>query len=147
MFNYGLYVLTTKSENLYSASTVTWIAQASFEPLLISVAIRNESSTLDILNRRQEFVLHLLGKEQKELAAAFFKSTVVDGNSLNGVPFVLDENDLPLIESVAARLTCKLTGSLCKGDHTLFLAEIRDIDLLDEMPLIDLQSTGWHYGG
>ncbi|NOZ08779.1 MAG: flavin reductase family protein [FCB group bacterium] len=147
MFNYGLFVLTSKSEEKVTASTVTWVSQASFEPLLISVAIRNSSTTLETVQARGEFLLHLLGRDQKEAAAACFKATVVEENRINGLPFKPDDNDLPELENAAARLSCRVAGSLCRGDHTLILGEVYSIKQLNRAPLLDLHSTGWHYGG
>lgn len=147
MFNYGLFVLTSKSGENFTASTVTWVSQASFEPLLISVAIRNNSSTLKTLQSRGEFLLHLLGVGQKNVAAAFFKPATVAGDRLNGIHFSLDANDLPEINNVPACLACRVAGSICRGDHTLILGEVYNIKQSDNAQLLDLHSTGWHYGG
>ena len=75
MFSYGVYVLSSVNEGEYCVSTITWASQASFEPPMISVCIKRNSASYEIVKKRGEFILHLLGDNQKELASTFFKST------------------------------------------------------------------------
>ena len=73
MFSYGVYILTSKFEDNYCAATVTWVSQASFDPPLISVCIKKESTSYDVTKKRGKFLLHILGADQKKIAASFFK--------------------------------------------------------------------------
>ena len=56
---------------------------ASFEPPMISVCIKKESHTYDVIKSRGEFILHILSHEQKDFAATFFKQAELSGNTLN----------------------------------------------------------------
>ena len=77
MFTYGLYLLTSKSNDRYCASTVTWVSQASFEPPLISVCLKNNTETYNIVRDKKSFLLHIIDEKQKNLAAEFFKPTLI----------------------------------------------------------------------
>ena len=76
MFSYGVYVLTSENDGDYCVSTITWVSQASFEPPLISVCIKRGSASYEIVKKRGEFILHLLGENQKNMALSFFKPTI-----------------------------------------------------------------------
>ena len=146
MLSYGVYVLSSMNEDEYCVSTVTWVSQASFDPPLISVCIKRGSASYEIVKKRGEFILHLLGENQTDLASSFFKSTLLEDGKLNGHEFRL-HNELPLIEGVPAYLQCKVMEVLEKGDHPLFLAEVVDAVVNNDSNPLELRKTGWTYGG
>ena len=146
MFSYGVYILSSVNEGEYCVSTITWASQASFEPPMISVCIKRNSASYKILKKRGEFILHLLGDNQKELASTFFKPTIFENEKLNGQEFSL-ENNLPLLKDVPAYIQCKVVEILENGDHPLFLAEVVDAKINNDSNPLELRKTGWTYGG
>ena len=146
MLSYGVYILTSKFENNYCAATVTWVSQASFEPPLISVCIKGDSASYAVVKERGEFLLHLLGQDQKDLAASFFKPTILENGLINGQTYQL-QDDFPLLTAVPAYIKCSVLDILEKGDHPLFLAEVIDAVINEEPNPLELRKTGWSYGG
>ena len=146
MFSYGVYILSSLNEGEYCVSTVTWVSQASFEPPMISVCIKRDSASYEIVKKRGEFILHLLGDTQKELASTFFKPTIFENEKLNGQEFSL-ENNLPLLKDIPAYIQCKVVEILENGDHPLFLAEVVDAKINNDSNPLELRKTGWTYGG
>ena len=74
MFSYGVYVLTSENDGDYCVSTITWVSQASFEPPMISVCIKRNSASYEIVKKRGEFILHLLGENQKKVSKTIWVS-------------------------------------------------------------------------
>ena len=146
MFSYGVYILSSLNEGEYCVSTVTWVSQASFEPPMISVCIKRNSASYEIVKKRGEFILHLLGDNQKELASTFFKPTIFENEKLNGQEFSLESN-LPLLKDIPAYIQCKVVEILENGDHPLFLAEVVDAKINNDSNPLELRKTGWTYGG
>ena len=146
MFSYGVYILSSVNEGEYCVSTVTWVSQASFEPPMISVCIKRNSASYEIVKKRGEFILHLLGDNQKELASTFFKPTIFENEKLNGQEFSLG-NNLPLLKNIPAYIQCKVVEILENGDHPLFLAEVVDAKINNDSKPLELRKTGWTYGG
>ena len=146
MFSYGVYILSSVNEGEYCVSTITWVSQASFEPPMISVCIKRNSASYEIVKKRGEFILHLLGDNQKELASTFFKPTIFENEKLNGQEFSL-ENNLPLLKDIPAYIQCKVIEILENGDHPLFLAEVVDAKINNDSNPLELRKTGWTYGG
>jgi len=146
MFSYGVYILSSVNEDEYCVSTITWVSQASFEPPMISVCIKRNSSSYEIVKKRGEFILHLLGNNQKDLASTFFKPTIFENEKLNGQEFSL-ENNLPLLKDIPAYIQCKVIEILENGDHPLFLAEVVDAKINNDSDPLELRKTGWTYGG
>ena len=146
MFSYGVYILSSFNEGEYCVSTITWVSQASFEPPMISVCIKRNSASYEIVKKRGEFILHLLGDNQKELASTFFKPTIFENEKLNGQEFSL-ANNLPLLQDIPAYIQCKVVEILENGDHPLFLAEVVDAKINNDSDPLELRKTGWTYGG
>jgi len=146
MLTYGAYVLTSASNKDICAATVTWVSQASFDPPMVSVCIKRESHTYGVLKQSNRFVLHLLSHEQKDFAASFFKSTEYLGGLLNGQSFNMVDG-LPVLELPPAYLVCDILDVNERGDHSLFLAEVKDVVVHKEIEPLELRKTGWSYGG
>ena len=146
MLSYGVYILSSVNKGEYCVSTITWVSQASFEPPMISVCIKRNSASYEIVKKRGEFILHLLGDNQKELASTFFKHTIFENEKLNGQEFSL-ENNLPLLKDIPAYIQCKVVEILENGDHPLFLAEVVDAKINNDSNPLELRKTGWTYGG
>ena len=146
MFSYGIYVLSSIEGDRLCASTVTWVSQASFSPPLISVCIKKNTRSYDIVKESRSFILHILGEGQKDLAAAFFKPSSVENSKINGYSFEI-VNGLPLINGFPAYLVCSVENILEEGDHPLFLANVMDAVILEDASGLELSRTGWSYGG
>ena len=146
MFSYGVYILSSVNEGEYCVSTITWASQASFEPPMISVCIKRNSASYEIVKKRGEFILHLLGDNQKELASTFFKPTIFENEKLNGQEFSL-ANNLPLLKDIPAYIQCTVVEILENGDHPLFLADVVDAKINNDSNPLELRKTGWTYGG
>lgn len=156
MIPYGLYVLTSESkEGRVAASTVNWVTQASFEPPLVAVAVKADSTAHEVAKDSRAFALNVLAKEQQDLAFAFFKALERDGNSIGGQSFSHGKSGSPILDASAAFIECSLVETLERGDHSLFLGEVVEAGLSREisgrpdavtLALADL-GEGIFYGG
>ena len=127
MIPYGLYVLTAESaDGQVAAATVNWVTQASFEPPLVVVGVKADSSAHGVIKQSQSFALNILGKGQQGMAFTFFKPTTRDGNTLSGEPFRRGSTGAPILEKTPAFVECKLVESFERGDHSIMIGEVVD---------------------
>jgi len=125
MIPYGLYVLTAEdTEGRISGATVNWVTQASFQPPLVAVGVKQDSLIHDIIGKSSKFALNVLGKNQEGMAFAFFKPVEKEGDKLGGHAFHLGEGGCPLLDEAPAFMECTLVSSVEKGDHSLFVGEV-----------------------
>ena len=128
MIPYGLYVLTSGSHiGNYAAATVTWVSQASFDPPLVVVAVRIDSYIHTVISEEKTFALNILGKDQGELAFAYFKNPEVSEKTIGGQPYRAGLTGAPILKNVPAFFECDLVGSLEHGDHSVFLGEVVNV--------------------
>jgi flavin reductase (DIM6/NTAB) family NADH-FMN oxidoreductase RutF len=127
MIPYGLFVLTGRTKDgRVSAATVNWVTQASFEPPLVVVGVKADSSSHEVIKEARAFALNVLGKGQQAAAFNFFKPAAVEGSKVSGEAFRLGSTGAPLLESTPAFVECKLIETVERGDHSIFVGQVVD---------------------
>ncbi len=147
--NYGLHVLTAHDGDDYAASGVNWISQASFQPPLVMVGVNADSGAAALIERCGEFAVNVLAADQLDIGKAFFRSTTVEGNHINGHRFEPGPSTAsPLLLQTPYWFECRVTDSVARGDHTVYVAEVVEAGVRDpeSVPLL-LRDTGMNYGG
>jgi flavin reductase (DIM6/NTAB) family NADH-FMN oxidoreductase RutF len=147
--NYGLYVLTAIDGDLIGAAGVNWLTQASFEPPLVAAAVKTDNDSHAIISKTGAFAVNVLGEDQLDIGKAFFRTTKVEGDTLNGYRFESGpETGAPLLVDLPYWFEARVTDTVRRGDHTVFVAEVVNAGVRDESatPLL-LRSTGMNYGG
>ncbi|MDD9939972.1 MAG: flavin reductase family protein [Myxococcales bacterium] len=125
MIPYGLYVLTAESgDGEVAAATVNWVTQASFEPPLVAVGVKVDSGAHTIVQQAGNFALNVLGKDQGNLAFAFFKPAQRDGDTISGQPYRRGTTGAPILTGLPAFVECKVVEIVQKGDHSPVLGEV-----------------------
>jgi flavin reductase (DIM6/NTAB) family NADH-FMN oxidoreductase RutF len=147
MIPYGLYVLTARTGDGMNAAIVSWITQAAFDPPRIMVALRNESRIWHRVREAGAFAVNVLGTGQKALASTFFRHVEPEGDTLGGARFHRGTTGAPILDDVPAYLECRVAESVDAGDHTLFLADIVEAGVQNDLEGLTLRETAWHYGG
>jgi len=120
--------------------TVAWAGTICSDPAMVSISVRKERYSHDIIKETGEFVINLVNKR---LVRATDYCGVKSGRDvdkfaacgLHSAPgSVL--TDCPILEESPVNLECKVTQVIPLGSHDLFLAEVVacDVDesLLDE---------------
>ena len=147
--NYGLYVLTAADGDEFAAAGVNWLSQASFDPPLVMVGVKADSDSHPVIERTGAFAVNVLGEDQLDVGKAFFRTTTVEGDTLNGFRFERGpETGAPILIDLPYWFECRVTDTVRRGDRTVFVAEVVDAGVRDEtvVPLL-LRATGMNYGG
>jgi flavin reductase (DIM6/NTAB) family NADH-FMN oxidoreductase RutF len=127
MIPYGLYVLTAeRKDGKIAASTVNWVTQTAFKPPLVVVGVKADSGAHAIIKESGTFALNILGKDQKGQAFTFFKPLEREGNTIGGEPFRKGSFGAPILEKTPAFVECQLVDTIEKGDHSIFVGEVKD---------------------
>lgn len=147
--NYGLYVLTAKDGDELAAAGVNWLTQASFEPPLVVAAVKTDNDSHRLIESTGVFAVNVLGKDQLDIGKAFFRTSKVEGDSINGHRFEPGpETGCPLMVELPYWFECRVIDTIKRGDHTVFVAETISAGVRDDsvVPLL-LRDTGMNYGG
>lgn len=146
---YGLYVMTAADDGEYAGGGVNWLTQVSFEPPLVAAGVKADSGLHALIERTGTFAVNVLAEDQLEIDKAFFRSTTVEGDRINGHRFERGvASGAPILDEVPYWFECRVTETVTGGDHTVFVAEVVGAGVRDaaRTPL-NLRTTGMNYGG
>ena len=133
MIPYGLYVLTAETKDgRVAAATVNWVTQASFTPPLVVVGVKVDSQVHGMIKEAKAFALNVLGKSHKDVAYGFFKPLERAGDTIGGQPFHRGSLGAPIFEKFPAFIECALVDTVERGDHSVFVGEVKDAGVLAE---------------
>ena len=144
---HGIFICGVREGDEINGFTASWVTQGSFEPPLVVMAVRAEGSSNGIIQRTKKFSLNVLRESQKDLAAVFFKPQSALGGRFEAAPFSYGVNGLPLLDEAVGGIECEVVGDVAHGDHTVFVAEVKSALLKEDVKALNLENTGWTYGG
>jgi flavin reductase (DIM6/NTAB) family NADH-FMN oxidoreductase RutF len=144
---HGLFICGVAEGQEVNGFTASWVTQGSFEPPLVVVAVRSDSTSNGMIQRTGRFSLNVLAADQKDLAAVFFKPQTAVGGRFEAAPFQLGPLGMPLLNDALGGVECELVGQVAHGDHTVFVAEVKTAILHRDAAALELSATGWQYGG
>ena len=130
--------------------TLAWVGTVCSDPVMVSISVRPERYSYDIIRETGEFVINLT---TKELAYATDYCGVKSGRNVDkfaelhltpGKAGTL--KTAPLIEESPVNLECRVTEVKELGSHHMFLAEVAAVDIdgayLDENGKFRLNDIG-----
>jgi len=148
-FTYGMWVLATGTGDDLEASSVTWVTQVGFTPPLVAIALKRDTRLAEVVKRHKAFTLHMLSKDQQDIASAFIKPTVVADGKIGGIAYKpAPVTGTPLLDGFACWFEARVTEIVEPGDHALVIAEVVGVDASDiAAQPFTLAQAGWSYGG
>jgi flavin reductase (DIM6/NTAB) family NADH-FMN oxidoreductase RutF len=146
-FTYGLYGVTTHGEGLVNGMTANWLAQSSFEPPMIMVAVENDSLTLRLIRANGHFAVNAYGAEHRELSGQLGRKSSKMPNKMEGIAWHPSSRGNPILDEALGYLECEVRGELPSGDHTVVVAEIVDAGLQRQAEPLIMKATGFRYFG
>lgn len=144
---HGLFICGVAEGEVVNGFTASWVTQGSFDPPLVVMAVRADSTSNGLIQRSGRFSLNVLAADQKDLAAVFFKPQQGIGGRFEAAPFQLGPLGLPLLDDALGGVECLLVGQVAAGDHTVFVGEVKSARLHRDGAALELAATGWQYGG
>lgn len=148
MFSNGIYVMTSRNGERYGAATVTWVSQVSFKPPLVMAAVRPDSNVFKCLSQSRTAAIHVLGADQQEVAAEFFRPTRMEDGLLNGEPFIEGKTIAPILTKAPAYVECLVRQIVeTGGDHAVIIMEIVEAECWAQVSPLTIGASPWTYGG
>jgi flavin reductase (DIM6/NTAB) family NADH-FMN oxidoreductase RutF len=142
---YGIYVLTTRSEETINGMIASWVSQVSFDPPLFMAAVHPNRYSHQLLTQGGHFALHILAREQKEMLARF-KGPVAQ-EKFSGVDWREGVTGCPVLTDCIGWVECRIIATLTPGNHTLFIGEALEAAFNRQAtPLSTLDYEGCYLG-
>jgi len=144
----GLYIITAKKGNISSAMVASWVAQASFKPLGVSVAVAKDRAIESLMYVGDRFVLNVLeAGNYQGLMKHFLKRFPPGANRFEGIKTYPASNDCPILADALAYMECEVKSRLDCGDHWTIYATVSTgrVSKTDAMTAVHHRKVGNHY--
>ncbi|MBS2001873.1 MAG: flavin reductase family protein [Candidatus Obscuribacterales bacterium] len=143
----GVYVVTVKHDGVPDGMLTTWIAQAGFEPPMLSLAVKNDRPVLQTLKKGAPFVVNVLSKKNMDIFKSFARPHTEGLNRFEGLSVDMERAAAAVFPDAIAYMACQVHDLVAAGDHSLVIGEIVDgagLNIEDEA-MVHLRKNGFQY--
>lgn len=129
--------------------TVAWAGTVCTQPAMVSISVRPERYSYEIIKETKEFVINLV---TKDLVYATDYCGVKSGADIDKykkaklTPCKLEGTTIPGIEESPVCIVCKVVNEIKLGSHSMFVAKVMgvaaDEKYIDEKGKFDLNKAG-----
>ncbi|GLI69412.1 hypothetical protein VaNZ11_014019 [Volvox africanus] len=122
----GLYVVTAQHNNARSAMVASWVSQASFEPLGLTISVAKDRAIESLMQVGDTFVLNCLGEDTYAPLLKHFLQRFAPGEDrFSGVNwFPSPTAKCPVLGDAIAYLECRVVSRLETPDHWVTYCEV-----------------------
>jgi len=121
----GLYIITAKKGAVTGAMLASWVSQASFEPLGLTIAVAKDRAIESLMQVGDRFVLNVL-EEGNHLALMkhFLKRFPPGADRFAGVKTQPTDNGSPILTDALAYMECTVVSRMECSDHWLVYSQV-----------------------
>jgi len=119
----GCSILTVAHEGRSTGLLVSWVQQAAFEPLSLSVCVKRGRPAQELIDAAGRFVLNVVGEDPSAMFQHFGKGFAPDEEAFDGVATEPSAFG-PLLTDCVAQLGCRVTEKVAVGDHDLYVVAV-----------------------
>ena len=129
--------------------TVAWAGTICSSPAMVSISVRPERYSYDLIKEKGEFVINLTSAGLVKAADYCGVKSGRDTDKFKDMgltPCEMTQVSVPGIEESPANIECKVKQIIKLGSHDMFIAEVVAVDVsseyMDETGKFDLNKAG-----
>ena len=123
LLDYPMLVVTTAAGGERSGCLVGFATQVSISPARFLVALSDKNRTYRVAQRSPALAVHLLGREQEELARLFGEETGDDVDKFARCAWHEGPDGAPVLDDAPACFGGPVRDRVTFGDHVGFVVE------------------------
>src|SRR5437867_7757789 len=142
----GMFVITARREPGETGMLASWVQQCSFDPPLVSVALRKGREIASWLPEGAPFVVNILDDTQTDMLIHFGRGFSEKEPAFADVDVERMDGSPPILKDALAFLDCRVANRCTTGDHELIIGQVVAGRLLGEgHPMVHVRKSGGHY--
>jgi flavorubredoxin/flavin reductase (DIM6/NTAB) family NADH-FMN oxidoreductase RutF len=143
----SLCIVTTSQGEVKGAMLASWVAQATFTPPGLTIAVAKERAIESLLYNHSHFVLNILPEGQHlGLMKHFLKPFAPGEDRFVGVATKTADNGAPILKDALAYLECTVQDRMECGDHWIIYVTIAQGKVLNEgLTAVHHRKSGSYY--
>lgn len=144
----GLYIITAKKGDVAGAMLASWVAQASFQPIGITIAVAKDRAIETMMHVGDRFVLNVLEEGNYQvLMRHFLKRFPPGADRFAGVKTQSAENGSPILQDALAYVECEVVSRMECSDHWIVYSTVQAgrVSKPDALTAVHHRKVGNHY--
>ncbi|HOA74398.1 MAG TPA: flavin reductase family protein [Phycisphaerae bacterium] len=141
----GCFVMTASHGGRATGILASWVQQASFDPPMVTVAVKQGRPIQELIEASGHFVLNHVNENPLSMFRHFGRGFRLDEPAFDGLSTQTDPAGI-ILQDCAGHLSCRVVNSVETGDHRLYIGEVIGGSYKgDERPYVHLRSNGLQY--
>ena len=144
----GLYIITAQKGEVSSAMLASWVTQASFKPLGLTIAVAKDRAIESMMHAGDKFVLNVLEEgNYQTLMKHFLKRFAPGADRFSGVKTQPGSNGSPILTDALAYMECEVVSRMELSDHHVVYATVDNgrVSNPEALPAVHHRKVGNHY--
>ncbi|HEY9596321.1 MAG TPA: diflavin flavoprotein [Cyanophyceae cyanobacterium] len=144
----GLYIITAQKGDIKSAMLASWVSQASFKPLGLTIAVAKDRAIESLMQVGDRFVLNVLEEgNYQALMKHFLKRFPPGADRFAGVKTQTAENGSPILIDALAYMECHVLTRMELSDHWIVYATVDSgrVSKPESLTAVHHRKVGNHY--
>jgi flavorubredoxin/flavin reductase (DIM6/NTAB) family NADH-FMN oxidoreductase RutF len=144
----GLYIITASKGDSSSAMLASWVTQASFEPLGLTIAVSNDRAIDSLMQVGDKFVLNVLEEGNYQMLMRHFLKRFAPGaDRFEGVKTQAATNGSPILQDALAYIECEVASRMACADHHIVYATVDTgrVAKVEGLTAVHHRRVGNHY--
>jgi flavorubredoxin/flavin reductase (DIM6/NTAB) family NADH-FMN oxidoreductase RutF len=144
----GLYIITAQKGDVSGAMLASWVTQASFKPLGLTIAVAKDRAIESMMHAGDKFVLNVLEEgNYQTLMRHFLKRFQPGADRFAGVKTQPATNGSPILTDSLAYMECEVVSRMELSDHHIVYATVDNgrVSNPDALPAVHHRKVGNHY--
>lgn len=144
----GLYIITAQKGDVSGAMLASWVTQASFKPLGLTIAVAKDRAIESMMHAGDKFVLNVLEEgNYQTLMRHFLKRFAPGADRFAGVKTQPATNGSPILTDALAYMECQVVSRMELSDHHIVYAIVDNgrVSNPDALPAVHHRKVGNHY--
>lgn len=144
----GLYIITAARGDVKSAMLASWVTQASFKPLGLTIAVAKDRAIESLMQVGDRFVLNVLEEGNYQgLMKHFLKRFPPGADRFAGVKTQAAENGSPILTDALAYIECRVASRMELSDHWVVYATVDGgrVSKSEALTAVHHRKVGNHY--
>lgn len=145
----GLFIVAVQdaSSNTIDGYLASWVQQVSFNPLIISLAIKPGRPAYELIKAGKPFAINIVGEHDKTYLKHFWKGYDPANNPFTELAHTIGQNGGVVLNQAKSAIECRVLSSQKPGDHDIVFAEVLSSYVMNEeaRPMVHIRKSGADY--
>lgn len=131
---YGLYIVTSKNENLLNGHISNTVFQVTAEPPQFAVCSNKDNLTTDFIFQSGVFAVSIIEQDvDLQYIGHYGFKTGKDFNKFQNVNYKIGKTGAPIVlDKTTAYFECEVVQKFDVGSHIIFIGKVIDSEIIDE---------------